>query len=142
MLDTPAKRTLWFHLMPILDEDDQEYCKRKLCIPLFDPYKNKIQPQKKSNLNGLSAVDRDAIKKYYYKHDNKEKYGYDEDFVLTDCEIDNLFDMTSHLPENNRNYKNEILFKLYFLFLLNLDISSSRLNSPNQWVNYWNIIIS
>ena len=117
MLDTPAKRTLWFHLMPLLDEDDQEHCKRKLCLPLFDPYK-KNQPQKASNFskNGLSAVDRDTIKKYFYKHEDKSKYGYDEDFMLTDCEIDNLFDLTSHLPENNRNFLKLLLKTILQVF--------------------------
>lgn len=32
ILDTPAKRTLWFHVIPLLDEDDQEYTKRKLLL--------------------------------------------------------------------------------------------------------------
>jgi hypothetical protein len=31
-LDTPVKRTLWFHIIPLLEEDDQEYCKRKLSL--------------------------------------------------------------------------------------------------------------
>lgn len=30
VLDTPAKRTLWFHIVPILLDDDQEYCKRSV----------------------------------------------------------------------------------------------------------------
>jgi len=36
LLDTSAKRTLWFHLIPLLDEDDQEFCKRKLSLKDFD----------------------------------------------------------------------------------------------------------
>jgi len=36
LLDTSAKRTLWFHLIPLLDEDDQEFCKRKLSLKNFD----------------------------------------------------------------------------------------------------------
>lgn len=32
VLDTPAKRTLWFHIIPLLDEDDQEYTKRRLFL--------------------------------------------------------------------------------------------------------------
>lgn len=32
VLDTPAKKTLWFHILPLLDEDDQEYCKRRLFL--------------------------------------------------------------------------------------------------------------
>jgi len=36
LLDTSAKRTLWFHLIPLLDEDDQEFCKRKLSLNDFD----------------------------------------------------------------------------------------------------------
>ena len=37
VLDTPAKRTLWFNIVPILLDDDQEYCKRSvLRIQEFD----------------------------------------------------------------------------------------------------------
>ncbi len=36
LLDTSAKRTLWFHLIPLLDEDDQEFCKRKLSVKDFN----------------------------------------------------------------------------------------------------------
>lgn len=32
VLDTPAKRTLWFNVIPLLDEDDQEYAKRRLLL--------------------------------------------------------------------------------------------------------------
>ena len=104
-MDTTAKKTLWFHLIPLLDEDDQEHCKRRLCSPFFDRRNSRYSHLINSSVSssGLSAVDRDTIKKYYYKHD--EKYGYDDDFVLTDREIDNLFDLTSHLPENHGNYK-------------------------------------
>lgn len=31
-MDTAAKRTLWFNIIPLLDEDDQEYAKRKICV--------------------------------------------------------------------------------------------------------------
>ena len=34
ILDTPAKRTLWFDIVPLLDEDDQDYCKRKLYLAI------------------------------------------------------------------------------------------------------------
>lgn len=32
VLDTPAKKSLWFHIIPLLNEDDQEYCKRRLFL--------------------------------------------------------------------------------------------------------------
>lgn len=37
ILDTPAKKTIWFHLIPLLEEDDQEYCKRKLFLATDQP---------------------------------------------------------------------------------------------------------
>jgi hypothetical protein len=32
LLETQAKKTIWFHIIPLLEEDDQEYCKRKLFL--------------------------------------------------------------------------------------------------------------
>jgi hypothetical protein len=34
-LDTPAKASLWFNIIPLLDDDDQEYAKKKLCSSSF-----------------------------------------------------------------------------------------------------------
>jgi len=34
-LDTPEKLSLWFNIIPIFDDDDQEYLKKKLCSSSF-----------------------------------------------------------------------------------------------------------
>ena len=43
IFDTHAKRTLWFHIMPLLDEEDQEYAKRKLFF--LTNIKNKLSEE-------------------------------------------------------------------------------------------------
>jgi hypothetical protein len=94
ILDTPAKRTLWFHLIPLLDEYDQEYCKRKLCLPVSTTTRKSYGSL--HTATKTVPMTKNTLKRYYY---NENKSGFDDDFVLTDREIDNLFDF-SHLPEN------------------------------------------
>ncbi len=51
VLDTPAKRTLWFHILPILMDDDQEYCKRKILrIQELDLEKEKISSVSRASI--------------------------------------------------------------------------------------------
>lgn len=108
VLDTPAKRTLWFHLIPLLDEDDQEYCKRKLYLPTLisrRQFNSNSALQMASNFVGTNVAsnnnnNKNTLQKYYYDDNNKNELNND-DFILTDREIDNLFDLTHHLPENN-----------------------------------------
>ena len=102
----------------MLYEDDQEHCKRKLCLPLLEA-RTSYKPMssfRQSSTSGLSAVDRDTLKKYYYKQEEnyQNKFRFDEDFVLTDREIDNLFDLTSHLPENHGKIVIKLLSKNIF----------------------------
>ncbi len=68
ILDTPVKRTLWFDLIPFLDEDDQRYLQEKF---------------------GLRKITQTN----------------DDDLILSDQEIDDLFDLTYHVDDGIESFK-------------------------------------
>jgi hypothetical protein len=79
VLDTPAKQTLWFHIIPLLDEDDQEHAKRKLCI---------LQSR------GSILADTPNFREVFGYETNTSRAGMRGEFdYLTDNEIDALFDL-------------------------------------------------
>lgn len=83
ILDTPAKRTLWFHIMPLLDEDDQEYAKRKLCLLSSRDNQSQYdqQPASSSSMSdkqqqrsmSTKKEDDDEDEFYFYSHDNDQR---------------------------------------------------------------------
>lgn len=65
MLDTPAKRTLWFHIIPLLDEDDQEYTKRRLF--LFTGRDEEVVLVADGGLGGGGGIGEDETDETYYE---------------------------------------------------------------------------
>jgi hypothetical protein len=80
ILDTPAKQTLWLDMIPLLDLDDQDYCKRQIAQAVTDSINDRTNET---------------------EHDR-------DDFVLSDQEIDDLFDLTYQIDDGNFNFKKMI----------------------------------
>jgi hypothetical protein len=119
ILDTPAKQTLWFHIIPLLDEDDQEYAKRKIRLTqsresLFlnenlneRNVQYQMNPNTSKRTEGISGVQFSP---------SKHEYDY-----LSDGEIDHLFDLTSHDISGRVFFIDVlkiILIKAIFIFFL------------------------
>ena len=79
ILDTPAKQTLWFHVIPLLDEYDQEYSKRRLCLMQS---RESLLTEHQANYNEIFSYDTNSSR----------QYTRGESDYLTDNEIDTLFD--------------------------------------------------
>ena len=88
ILDTPAKQTLWFHIIPLLEEDDQEYTKRKIRL---------LQSRDSLSFNNINYQ-----RNYTYQPINSNKnflkrnsrIDFFENEILNDEEIDNLFNLS------------------------------------------------
>ena len=82
ILDTPAKQTIWLDLIPLLEEDDQEYCKRMLVQP--SNCAENLQPQQIRSPRKIPVQKNIYENTYCFKRHIKN-----EDNV--DCQVDNLF---------------------------------------------------
>ncbi len=90
MLDTKAKRTLWFNIIPLLEEDDQEYTKRKLNLSSNFP---KTMNTNGADLNFANCLYEPGQPELYVslEKNNLNKSHSDHTYGLIDAEMDNFF---------------------------------------------------
>ncbi len=102
ILDTKAKRTLWFDIIPLLEEDDQEYAKRKLCLNNDFLKEIKNENRKNNNLNFASSIYEPGHPDLYLSIDQKHANS-EHTYGLIDADFEKNFENNEKIQHLNRN---------------------------------------
>ncbi len=116
ILDTKAKQTLWFDIIPLLEEDDQEYAKRKLCLNTDFLKKINDENERNNNLNFAKCIYEPAQDLYLSidkKHTNSEHtYG------LIDADFENFSNVNKDKIQQLKPLNSQTTLVKFYCFII------------------------